>query len=181
MTYDVQGDSKMNMQTEDSLEPESMNQSYEGNLNLKDINELTVSDLMTECPFTVMEDDNLRIADELMKWRSVRHIPVVNHRNHLVGLITHRDILKISISSLAGIDNNVQEEINRGVAIKNIMRSQVASVPYNTPLTKAAKMMFKHKYGCLPIIKNNELVGIITEADFVRFFVEWDVFRNKES
>ena len=60
------------------------------------------------------------------------------------------------------------------------MQQKVASVPYNTPLTKAAKIMFKNKYGCLPVIKNNELVGIITEADFVRFFVEWDVFLNED-
>ena len=69
------------------------------------ISDLTVADLMTTDLFTLLEDDNITVADEMMRWRNIRHIPVINDQNEIVGLITNRDILGISVSTLAGISH----------------------------------------------------------------------------
>ncbi len=136
------------------------------------INNLTVADLMTTDLFTLLEDDNVAIADEMMKWRNIRHIPVVNDQNEIVGLITNRDILKISISSLAGISLKDQRNLHHLVKAKDIMQKKILTVPENTPLYTAAKLMTTNKIGCLPIIGRGKLIGIITEADFVKFFTK---------
>ena len=141
--------------------------------------ELLVKDIMSTDLFTLYESDSVRVLDEMMKWRAVRHIPVVNDNNQVVGLVTHRDLLKLSFSSFSDIDEDVQNAINEKIPITKIMKSNVATISPNTSMKDAAQTMYKNKFGCLPVIDENDrnrLVGIITEADFVKFFVEWEVF-----
>ena len=69
---------------------------------------MCVRHLMSTDLFTVYEDDNIQLVDDLMKWRRIRHIPVINQENKFVGLITHRDLLKASISSLTEIREEEQ-------------------------------------------------------------------------
>ena len=142
------------------------------------VSKLAVADLMTRNLFTLLEDDNVTVADEMMKWRNIRHIPVVNDKNEIVGLITNRDILKISVSALAGISQRDQREIHNKLKAKDIMQNKIVTVPENTPLFTAAKLLTTNKIGCLPIIGNGKLVGIITEADFVKFFTKKVEFWN---
>lgn len=138
----------------------------------------TVQDLMSVDLFTLLEDDNLRVADEVMKWKAIRHIPVIKDNGSLAGLITHRDLLKVSISTLAGMDKEDQNTLHQGIPASEIMNSQVMTIPPQTPLDKAAKLMFENKLGCLPVISNGKLVGIITEADFVKFFIENEILEE---
>lgn len=131
---------------------------------------ITVADLMSTDLFTLFEDDSITLAEEIMKWRNIRHIPVINDQNELLGLITNRDILKISISTLAGISKKDQRNIHNKVTAQEIMQKKVFTVPPSTPLSQAAKILSSNKIGCLPVISSGKLVGIITEADFVKFF-----------
>jgi len=88
-------------------------------------------------------------------------------------------LLPLSFSSFSDIDQDVQDAINEKIPITRIMKSNIATISPNTKMREAAQFMYKNKYGCLPVIDENDrnrLVGIITEADFVKFFVEWDVF-----
>jgi CBS domain-containing membrane protein len=142
------------------------------------ISDLTVADLMTTDLFTLLEDDNITVADEMMKWRNIRHIPVINDRNEIVGIITNRDILKISVSTLAGISHKDQRLLHDKVRARDIMQNKILTIPENTPLYTAAKLLSSNKIGCLPIIKKGKLVGIITEADFVKFFTKKVDFWN---
>lgn len=142
------------------------------------VSELTVSDLMTRDLFTLLEDDNVTVADEMMKWRNFRHIPVVNDQNEIVGIITNRDILKISVSALAGISQRDQRFIHNKLKAKDVMQSKIITVPENTSLFAAAKILTTNKIGCLPIISKGKLVGIVTEADFVKFFIKKVEFWN---
>ncbi len=142
------------------------------------VSELTVSDLMTRDLFTLLEDDNVTVADEMMKWRNFRHIPVVNDQNEIVGIITNRDILKISVSAFAGISQRDQRFIHNKLKAKDVMQSKIITVPENTSLFAAAKILTTNKIGCLPIISKGKLVGIVTEADFVKFFIKKVEFWN---
>jgi len=135
-----------------------------------------VRDLMTTDLFTLCQDDNLKTLEDMMKWRAIRHIPVVDGENHVVGLVTHRDLLKYSISGFANVAEEEKEALNKSIPVSSIMKTNIQTISPDLSLQEAAKMMLKYKFGCLPITENDRLVGIITEADFMKFFVERDVF-----
>jgi CBS domain-containing membrane protein len=130
---------------------------------------LRVKDLMSIKPFTVFEDDNLQFAEDMMQWRHFRHIPVVDDDRKLVGLITHRDLLKSSLSSLAKVSRVQSQKRNLRIPVQAVMQRNILSVSPNTSIEEAADMMLTNKFGCFPVVKKGKLIGIITEADFVRY------------
>ena len=83
-------------------------------------------------------------------------------------MITNRDILACTISRLSDIDEKIQEEIDRAIRVSDVMQSEVECVTPDTPLREAARLLFEHKCGCLPVLEGRKLVGILTEADFLR-------------
>lgn len=131
-----------------------------------------VKDIMTRDVFTLNKLDNLSAAKDLMDLARIRHIPIVDEDGHFVGLLTHRDILAATISELAGIDRNTQDEIEAGIPIQEIMQTDVVVVSMDVPLKNAARMLLEEKYGCLPVICGDKLCGIITEADFLRLTID---------
>jgi CBS domain-containing membrane protein len=135
-----------------------------------------VRDLMSTDLFTLSKDDSLKTLEDMMKWRAIRHIPVVDEESHVVGLVTHRDLLKYSVSGFANVAEEEKDALNRSIPIASIMKTNIQTITPDITLQDAAKMMLKYKFGCLPVVENNKLVGIITEADFLKFFVERDVF-----
>lgn len=132
---------------------------------------LKVKDLMTSPVFSLKETDSLHSARSLMELQRIRHIPIVTVDNVFTGLITHRDILSATISKLADLDPETQKEIDSGISIAEIMRADITSVSGETSLKEAAQILLNHKYGCLPVVDQNELVGIVTEADFLRLTI----------
>lgn len=133
---------------------------------------LKVDDLMTKELFTLNEDDNLKMARSLMDLQRIRHIPIVNERREFIGLITHRDILRATISQLADIDPATQGEIDAGIPVGEIMQTGIKTITSETLLKDAAYLLLNHKYGCLPVVNDqNGLEGILTEADFLKLTI----------
>ncbi|MEF2232186.1 MAG: CBS domain-containing protein [Pseudodesulfovibrio sp.] len=132
---------------------------------------LKVKDLMTAPVFSLRENDSLLRARDLMDLQRIRHIPIVTADNAFIGLITHRDILSATISQLAELDPETQKEIDSGIPIREIMRTDITSVSPESPLKQAAQLLLNHKYGCLPVVQDGELTGILTEADFLRLTI----------
>lgn len=132
---------------------------------------LKVKDLMTSPVFSLKDNDTLYSARALMDLQRIRHIPIVTVDNVFSGLLTHRDILAATISQLAELDPETQKEIDSGIPIREIMRSDVTSVAEDTLLKKAAQILLNNKYGCLPVVNKGELTGILTEADFLRLTI----------
>ncbi len=132
---------------------------------------LKVKDLMTSPVFSLRETDSLHRTRSLMDLQRIRHIPIVTVDNAFTGLVTHRDILSATISQLAALDPETQREIDSGIPIREIMRIDITSVEENSSLKDAAQLLLNHKYGCLPVVQNGELTGILTEADFLRLTI----------
>ena len=132
---------------------------------------LKVKDLMTSPVFSLRENDSLLSARALMDLQRIRHIPIVTADNAFIGLITHRDILSATISQLAELDPETQKEIDSGIPIREIMRTDITSVSPDSQLKQAAQLLLNHKYGCLPVVQDGELTGILTEADFLRLTI----------
>ncbi len=134
---------------------------------------LLVSDLMTTDLFTLFEDDSLELTDDLMKWKEIRHIPVINQEQKLVGLVTKTDFLKVAISKLANVDPKEERHLYRQLEVQEIMGRKLITVTPQTLAEEAAKLLTDKKIGCLPVVENGHLKGIITERDYVKAFCQW--------
>ena len=124
----------------------------------------TVSDIMTRELVTLKESDDLALADGTFGLRRIRHLPVVRD-GKLVGLITHRDLLRCYAS---------RGEVRAKASLAGeMMTTRVTTVQPKTPLRRALRLMLKNKFGCLPVVADGgKLVGLITEADLVKFAAE---------
>jgi CBS domain-containing membrane protein len=123
---------------------------------------LLVNEIMTTDVVTLDVDENLDVADTVMNLARIRHLPVVNE-GKLVGLVTHRDLLAAQASTMTPEDR----DLNKYVMARQIMRSDVRTVAPDSSILDAARLMQEFKYGCLPVVDDGQLVGIITEADFL--------------
>lgn len=132
---------------------------------------LKVNDLMTPDVFTLNTKDTLQSARQLMDMQRIRHVPIIDEDGVFVGLLTHRDILAATISKLAEIEPETQAEIDAGIPLVEIMSTDVVVVSPNLPLRDAASILLNHKYGCLPVVDAGRLVGILTEADFLKMTI----------
>ena len=134
--------------------------------------ELEGRDLMTDKVFTLKTTDTLEELYELMDEKHVRHVPIVDREGDLVGLVTHRDLSRSALGPQEGLPLNVQEEILRRRKVREIMATEVDTIEPDEPLEVAAEMLLENKIGCVPVVEGEHLVGILTEADFVRFYLE---------
>lgn len=125
------------------------------------------SDIMSKDVVTLEESETLEFVEESMRTLRFRHMPVMD-RGRLVGLISHRDVLRVSASSLLSNGEQQTHYLAKKFFVRDVMTRQVATVNRDTPLLEVATRLRKGKLGCLPVVDaENTLVGIITEADFV--------------
>lgn len=119
---------------------------------------LTVEDIMTTGVMTLRAKDAIGHADAEMKLGDFRHLPVVDDRAHLVGIVSNRDVFRaLGRSGRA-----------KAVPVWEIMARNVVSVRPETPAHVAVDLMLKNKIGAVPVIGEDEqLVGIVTETDFL--------------
>ncbi|MFW5731377.1 MAG: CBS domain-containing protein [Desulfonatronovibrionaceae bacterium] len=132
---------------------------------------LKVKDIMTRDIFTLKETDNLALARSVMNLAKIRHIPIVTENNRFIGLLTHRDILSATVSKLAELDSQTQKELDLGIPVLEIMNASVQTVGPEDSLREAAGLLLEHKFGCLPVLEDGFLVGIVTEADFLNLTI----------
>lgn len=131
-----------------------------------------ISELMTSPVYSLRETDTLQSARVLMDQKRIRHIPITTGSNIFRGLITNRDVLANTISHLADIDQATQNEIDAGIPLQEIMRTDVRTISPEDSVKEAASILYNHKYGCLPVVDNGKLVGIVTEADFLQLTIQ---------
>jgi len=134
-----------------------------------DESRLRVRDLMTVGVFAVRAHDDLATVSDLMDEHAVRHIPVVDHAGRVVGLVSHRDLLRNALRGQPGLPPEVERNLLFSTTAAQIMTPHPQTADPDQDIRQAAQTMLEHKYGCLPVVQDGYLVGIITEADFVRF------------
>ena len=129
-----------------------------------------VADIMTSNPITLREEDNLWTLQEEMQNLWLRHIPVVDGKK-LVGLVTHRDLLRFTVSALHAdrLRTNLDAQDKKEGFVADIMTRDVQTVGPNVTIAEAASLISKSRFGCLPVVEaDGSLVGIVTENDFVK-------------
>ncbi|TXY07745.1 CBS domain-containing protein [Vibrio mimicus] len=126
---------------------------------------IKVEDMMTRNPHTLLRTHTLNDAKHLMEALDIRHIPVVNANKRLLGIVSQRDLLAAQESSL---EHSTQDSsYTLEIPLYQLMHTDVMSVAPQAGLKESAIYMQKHKIGCLPVVAKGELVGIITDSDFV--------------
>jgi CBS domain-containing membrane protein len=131
-----------------------------------------VRDLMTPDPYTLQPRDTLAALYDLMDSHRVRHVPIVDGDGELVGLLTHTDLAMTALGSLSDLPLSQERDLLQRRRIREVMVTEVETVEPETALSEAASTLFENKIGCLPVVEGSRLVGILTESDFVRRFVE---------
>jgi CBS domain-containing membrane protein len=137
----------------------------------------TVGEIMTSVVEVLAVGDTLARARQQIKRGRIRHLPVVDGNERLLGLVTHRRILECWVSH-GHPDQESPREVARDVPVEMIMEKDVLTVDPGTTAAEAARLLETLKIGCLPVVDGGKLVGIVTEADFVRFarhYFEWEM------
>ncbi len=111
--------------------------------------------------FTVKPDDLIDLAASVMDWRHIRHVPVEDEEGRLVGLVTHRGLLRI-----LNIGNRDNSE-GSPTTVREVMVENPVTVSPSTSSLEAIQIMRENRVGCLPVVENNQLVGIVTSYVFL--------------
>jgi CBS domain-containing protein len=127
-----------------------------------------VSDLMTREVVTLDANEDLGVADDVMGLARIRHMPVIDEDGSVIGLVSQRDLFRGALARALGYGEFAQKKLLKILRVKEVMTNDVVTIPPQTPLVEAAKLMTDRKIGCLVAVEDGKLVGILTESDFVR-------------
>lgn len=130
---------------------------------------------MTANPITISGEINLSIAYNLMRLNEVRHMPVVDEDDRLIGMLTWGDIREARPKASGSAQLGAAWESHFLAAIREVrdfMTVNPVSVTPDTPIQRAAELMLQKKIGGLPVVERGRVIGIITESDLFRFIVE---------
>lgn len=130
--------------------------------------ELRVRDAMTSEVTTLKRNDKLSLADDIMHLGRIRHLPVLDDDGQeLVGIVTQRDLFRGALAKALGYGQSAQRKIMDTLLVKEVMGTDVITTRPDTPLVEAARVLVERKIGCLPVVEDGHLIGILTEGDFV--------------
>jgi acetoin utilization protein AcuB len=140
---------------------------------------MLVGSRMTPNPITVTPDLSIAEAMEWMKRENVRRFPVLNKAGKLIGIVTDDDLLHATPSSATSLSMWEVSYLLSKVTVKEVMAKDVITIDDDCPLEEAARIMADKKIGGLPVMRDGQLVGIITESDLFKVFLELFGAREK--
>lgn len=132
---------------------------------------MLVRDYMTQNPITVSPEMSFPEAMSVMRKQKIRRLPVLDH-NRLVGIVEEKDMLSNQPSQATTLSIHEIYGLLEHLHIRQIMSSPVITVEGDCPVEEAARIMVERKIGCLPIMADDQLIGIITETDIFKLLVE---------
>lgn len=127
---------------------------------------------MTRRVITVRPDMPIQEALNLMRQEKVRRFPVVGPGGKLVGIVSEKDLLNASPSDATTLSVWEVSYLLSKITVERVMTRSVTTVAEDTPLEEAARIMADNKIGSLPVLRDSQLVGIITETDLFKIFLE---------
>ncbi len=140
---------------------------------------MLVGNRMTSNPITCKPDLSIAEAMEWMKREKVRRFPVVDEKGRLIGIVTDDDLLHASPSSATSLSVWEISYLLAKVTVAEIMTKEVIIIEEDCPIEEAARLMADNKIGGLPVMRDGMLVGIITESDLFKVFLELFGAREK--
>lgn len=121
--------------------------------------------------FTITKDDRMTVAKKILKEKNIRHLPVVDGKK-LVGLVTNMDIRKAEASPATSLEIRELHYLLDKLTVGEIMTRNVITISPDISVEEAAILLHDNKVGCLPVVEDGNLVGIITENDVMEILIE---------
>jgi CBS domain-containing membrane protein len=123
---------------------------------------------MTEDVTTLKQNEKLTLAEDVMHLGRVRHLPVLDDdTGEVIGIVTDRDLFRGALLKALGYGRRARRKLADTLLVKEVMTTDVITTTPDTPIAEAAHVLRHHKIGCLPVVDNGRLIGILTEGDFV--------------
>ena len=101
----------------------------------------------------------------------IRHVPVIDSDGNIEGVISHRDLIRTALYEFDDLTYLDQRDALKGMLVRDVMTTEPDTVAPDMPLSDAGRLLLDNKIGCLPVVEGNRLVGILTEADFIKHMV----------
>jgi len=133
---------------------------------------MLVRERMSHEPITITPDVPVTDALSLMRERKIRRLPVLDSHSKLVGIVSDQDLLYASPSPVSSLSVWEMHYLLGKLKVEEVMTRKVITVTEDTPLEEAARIMADNKIGGLPVMRDDKLVGIVTETDLFKTFLE---------
>jgi CBS domain-containing protein len=125
---------------------------------------------MTAEVTTLHRNEMLSLAEQLMSLGRIRHLPVVDEDGQLAGIVSQRDLFHSGLLRALGHGKHAAAHVRDMLPVKEVMSTDVITTKPDASLEEAALLTVEKKIGCLPVVENGRLVGILSESDFVAHF-----------
>jgi CBS domain-containing protein len=135
---------------------------------MKNGKEGVVREIMMSSPVTLSPDDNLDLVNDIIALGRIRHIPVLDG-GRLVGIISERDLMGGAVPAIFGLKQKGKSALLKTYRIKDFMKKKVITVKPDTPIKEAAHLMAQKKIGCVPVVTDGSVVGLVTTTDILRY------------
>lgn len=136
------------------------------------INKTLVSTIMSKDVVTLQYKDDLEKAEHLFKQHKIRHIPVVDAKQNIKGMLSYTDLLRISFADAIGDDEmSIDSVVYNMFTIEQVMVKNVISMPPNATIKEVGELLAKKEFHAIPIVDANKLVGIVTTTDLIKFML----------
>jgi acetoin utilization protein AcuB len=133
---------------------------------------MLIGERMTPRPVTVLQTVPISDALSLMRQEKVRRLPVLDKNGKLVGVVSEKDLLYASPSPVTSLSMHELHYLLSKVTVKEVMTREVITVEEDTPLEEVARIMVDNTIGCTPVMRQGQLVGIVTETDIFKIMLE---------
>jgi len=134
--------------------------------------QLRVKDVMSRDVQIVRRNDQLAVADTLMKQARIRHLVVLDEDQLVCAVVSQRDLFRGALLRNLGFGARATDSMLHQVVVKEAMSDELHTTTPDASAAEAARTMIDRKIGCLPVLDGEKLVGIVTETDFVRLVAE---------
>jgi CBS domain-containing protein len=131
---------------------------------------MRVRDFMSAEVTTLGRNDALSIADDVMRLGRIRHLPVLDDDGQLAGILSQRDLFRGALARALGYGARAQQKLLGQLLVKEVMTNHPVTIGPDAPLADAARLMLERKIGCLVVVEDGRVAGILTESDFVKHF-----------
>lgn len=133
---------------------------------------MLVRERMSQPVISIQQETPIMEAHTLMQKEHIRRLPVINRWNHLIGIVSEKDLLHAEPSAATSLNIWEVRYLLSKITVAEVMSHDVITITEDTPIEEAARIMADNKIGGLPVLRDDNLVGIITETDLFLVFLE---------
>jgi len=135
---------------------------------MNDLWNLKVRDIMQTEVHTLGRNDKLSVADELMRNKEIRHVPVLNEEGEICAIVRQRSLYRGALLKAMGYGAHMIDKLFDNYLVKEAMSNELHTTTPETPIHEAASTILEHNIGCLPVLDDSKLIGIVTKSDFLK-------------